>query len=675
MVSPHPPGDGAATRLKSQLGPRRYRGRSGVVSGTTVVVVLLSACIATTNPTVVPADSPASTSTAATAGDRYLDPRAPVDERVADLLSRMSLDEKLGQMTLVEKGSISPDQVAEYHIGAVLSGGGGSPRPNTPSAWREMVGAYQAAALSTPLAIPMLYGVDAIHGHNNLRNAVIFPHSVGLGAAGDPELVEAIGRATAIETAATGIRWTYSPVLAVPQDVRWGRTYEAFGENPELVSLLGAAMIRGLQGENLTDDTSVLATAKHFVGDGGTAWGTSTAAGYQIDQGVTLAPEADLRAIHLIPYEAAFGAGALSVMASYSNWENGKVHGDRFLLTEVLRGDLGFGGFVVSDWGAVDQVIPGDYYGSVVQSVNAGIDLVMVPSEFELFLTALRGAVEQGDITQARIDEAVGRILDAKFRMGLFESPMPPVDLINQIGSSQHRELARRAVAKSTVLLKTAPGVLPIDQDSTDTIFLAGTAANDIGIQSGGWTISWQGSPGETTEGTTIYEALTAATKSDIVFDRFGRFDSITAGDGTQLVAPLGIAVVGERPYAEGRGDSGSLSLSDADVDVIRRTQSRVDQLIVVLVTGRPLILGEEFAEVDAIVVTWLPGSEGTGIVDVMIGVQDFGGRLPYTWPNSIESVGRLRSDPCDGARYPVGYGLSTDGLPLSEINACEVDQ
>ncbi len=659
----------------SRFGPRRYLGRSGVVSGATAVVVLLSACNTTTATTVVPANTPSSVSAAAVAGDRYLDPQAPVDERVADLLGRMSLDEKLGQMTLVEKGSISPDQVAEYHIGAVLSGGGGSPRPNTPLAWREMVGAYQTAALSTRLGIPMLYGVDAIHGHNNLRDAVIFPHNVGLGATGDPELVEAIGRATAIETAATGIRWTYSPVLAVPQDVRWGRTYEAFGEDPELVSLLGAAMVRGLQGENLTADTSVLATPKHFVGDGGTAWGTSTSAGYQIDQGVTLAPETDLRANHLPPYEAAFEAGALSVMASYSSWENGKVHGDRFLLTEVLRGDLSFGGFVVSDWAAVDQVLPGDYYGSVVQSINAGIDLVMVPSEFELFLTALGGAVEQGDITQARVDEAVGRILDVKIRMGLFESPMPPEDLINQIGSSEHRELARQAVAESAVLLKTSPGLLPIDKDSTDTLLLAGTAANDIGIQSGGWTISWQGSSGEITEGTTIYEALTAASGADIVFDRFGRFDSFTTLDGSPLVAPIGIAVVGERPYAEGRGDSGSLALSETDVEVIRRIRSRVDQLIVVLITGRPLILGEEFADVDAIVVAWLPGSEGTGIVDVLSGLQAFGGRLPYTWPKSIDSVGSIRSDPCDGATYPVGYGLSTDGLALDDTNACEVGQ
>ncbi len=660
--SPIPPGDDPDGPLESWSGSDLRRVRSGVVAGALTALVALAACgsgseFATTTTVEVPA------TTAATAADpAYLDPSVPVDERVEDLLGRMTLDEKLGQMTLVEKGSISPEEVREYAIGALLSGGGGTPRPNNPEAWREMVGAIQDAALATRLGIPVIYGVDAVHGHNNLRGATIFPHNVGLGATRDPVLVEEIARATAEETAATGIRWNYSPVLAVPQDVRWGRTYEAFGEDPELVSLLGAAVVRGLQGADLAEDTAVVATPKHFVGDGGTGWGTSTV--YRIDQGVTLAGEDELRSVHVYPYLAAFETGAVTVMASYSSWENGKVHGDRYLLTDMLRGELGFDGFVVSDWAAVDQVKPGDLYGSIVQSVNAGIDMVMVPSAYELFIRALRGAVTQGDVIEERIDEAVRRILRVKFAMGLFESPMPTSDLLASVGSDEHRALARRAVARSMVLLETDGETLPIDTDG-GTVLLGGAAAHDVGIQSGGWTISWQGDSGDVAGGTSIFDALTAVS-STIEYDRFGKFDNRTD------VAPLGIAVVGERPYAEGRGDSESLMLPGSEVGVIRRMRPKVDKLVVVLITGRPLVLGPEFDSADALVVAWLPGSEGAGIVDVLTGEEAFAGVLPYTWPSSIEALGSLQMGSCDGARYPFGYGLSTDGEPLGTVGRCD---
>ena len=580
----------------------------------------------------------------------------------------MTLDEKLGQMTLVEKGSISPEDAAERGVGAILSGGGGAPRPNTPKAWREMVGAYQDAATSTRLGIPVIYGVDAIHGHNNLRGATIFPHNVGLGAARDPALVEAIGRATAIETAATDIRWTYAPVLAVPQDIRWGRTYEAYGEDPALVTELGAALVRGLQGDDLTDETAVIATPKHWVGDGGTGWDTSTASGYRIDQGVTLADEDELRSVHVAPYPAAFDAGAITVMASYSSWENGKVHGDRYLLTDVLRDELGFEGMLVSDWGAVDQVLPGDYDGSVVRSIDAGVDLVMVPTDDERFLTALRAAVEQGDLDEARIDEAVGRILTVKFRMGLFDRRTTSADLVDGIGRAEHRALAREAVARSVVLLDTDGETLPLEVDSDATLLVAGPAANDVGIQSGGWTISWQGGTGDITEGTTIVAALADALEGEVVYDRTGRFASLEA----ESRRPVGLAVVGERPYAEGRGDDARLAISEQEVEVVRRLRERVDRLVVVLLTGRPLILGDVAELADVLAVAWLPGTEGSGVVDVLTGAEPSTGRLPYTWPQDVTVLDRVRSDACDGAAYPYGYGLELTGRPLAGAATCD---
>lgn len=643
---------------------RRSRAKGRLLAGVVVCLGVLAGCTEQLSPR-APEEPEAAP---AVDVPRYQDASAPVDERVDDLLARMTLEDKLGQMTLIEKGSVSAETAAELGIGAILSGGGGSPSPNTPRAWREMVGSYQAAASATPLGIPVLYGVDAIHGHNNLRGATIFPHNVGLAAARDPELVEAIGRATALETAATDIRWTYAPVLAVPQDPRWGRTYEAFGEDPELVGELGAALVRGLQGDDLTAETAVLATPKHWVGDGGTGWDTSTAPGYRIDQGMTLADEAELRSVHVAPYPASFDAGAITVMASYSGWENGKVHGDRSLLTDLLRDELGFEGMLVSDWGAVDQVLPGDYYGSVVRSIYAGIDLVMVPTDYELFLTALTGAVQQGDIEQDRIDEAVRRILTVKFAMGLFDRPSTSPDLIELIGSTEHRRLARDAVARSVVLLETDGETLPLDVAAQEPLLVAGPAANDVGTQAGGWTITWQGRSGATTEGTTILEALEVVRAGPVIYDRTGRFASRTE----DARAPIGIAVVGERPYAEGVGDTDQLALSEQELEVVQRLHQRVDRLVVVLVTGRPLVLDDLATLADAIVVAWLPGTEGAGVVDVLTGAAPAGGRLPYTWPDDVTALDRERSDACDGAVYPYGYGLDSTGALLPGAARCE---
>ena len=472
-------------------------------------ILVVAACGGVT-PSVTPSSStvapsePASPSASSSAVDWH-DPTQTPAARAAALLAAMTLDEKIGQMTQLENHSVDPARVTALFLGSVLSGGGGSPPENTPAAWYAMVDAYQKAALATRLGIPILYGVDAVHGHNNVVGATIFPHEVGLGAAGDPALVEQIGRATAVEMAATGIRWDFGPVVAVPQDVRWGRTYEGYGEDPARVSRLASAFITGLQGPDLAATDAVAATAKHFLGDGGTAFGSSTTDGYLLDQGVTEVDEATLRAVHLPPYEAAIKAGARIVMASFSSTTAGKVHGDRHLLTDLLKGELGFSGFVVSDWGGVDQVDP-DYTTAVARAIEAGIDMVMVPSDGVRFQAAVRAGLASGAIEASRVDDAVLRILRVKFELGLFEHPMPPAGHAGDVGSDADRALARKAVAASLVLLKTAKGVLPVGP--TDTVLLTGPGADDVGFQSGGWTISWQGGSGNITPGTTIADAL-----------------------------------------------------------------------------------------------------------------------------------------------------------------------
>lgn len=589
----------------------------------------------------------------------YTNPDLPVAERVDDLLARMTLAEKIGQMTLVEKNSVTPDGVADQLLGGVLSGGGGYPPGNTPEGWVDMVRAYQDAALQTRLGIPLLYGVDAVHGHNNLKGATIFPHNIGLGATQNPDLLTQIGRATAVEVAATGIFWNYAPVLAVPQDVRWGRTYEAFGENTELVTQLATAYQRGLQGADLADPQTVLATPKHFVADGGTAWGSSTTGDYQIDQGDAQMDEATLRAVHLPPYQAAIDAGALSVMVSFSSWNGTKMHAHDYLLTEVLKGELGFDGFLVSDWQAIDQIDPGDYDASVVTAVNAGIDMNMVPYDAGRFIRTLTRAVENGDVSQARIDDAVRRILTAKFALGLFERPYADPDLLSQIGSDAHRDLAREAVRQSLVLLKNEGDALPLSAD-TPLIFVAGEAADDIGIQSGGWTIEWQGQVGNITPGTTLLDGIEAAVgpNTAVHFDRFGKFDRVDDAGGNPAIADIGIAVVGERPYAEGVGDSADLSLAESELAIIDRLRERSKQLVVVLISGRPLIVTEPLATADAFVAAWLPGSEGAGVADVLFGAAPFSGKLPYSWPHDVDQL------PAAGAADPLfasGYGLTTD--------------
>ncbi|MFW6098115.1 MAG: glycoside hydrolase family 3 protein [Chloroflexota bacterium] len=579
----------------------------------------------------------------------------------------MSLAEKIGQMTQVSQEAIVPDDVAAYHIGSVLSGGGGNPEPNTPHTWARMVRGFQEAAVESRLGVPLLYGVDAVHGHSNLKGAVIFPHNIGLGATRAPELVETVGRITALEMLATNVHWTFAPCLAVPQDIRWGRTYEGFGQQPDLVGMLGAAYVRGLQGgKGPTADGSIstLACAKHFVGDGATGWGTTPRYDWiqwwnwgndqrwQIDQGDADLAEDTLRALHMTPYGDAIAAGVGSIMVSYSSWRGEKMHGHRYLLTEVLKGELGFDGFLVSDWMGIDQ-LDADYERAVATAINAGLDMVMVPIEYRRFIMALTALVEAGEVPQARIDDAVRRILKVKARLGLFEHPFGDETLLEEIGSPAHRDVARQAVRRSLVLLKNEGQVLPLARD-IPVILIGGQAADDIGLQCGGWTIEWMGRSGSTTAGASLLEAIKKMVSpgTEVVYHPQGRF-------AEAVTAEVGLVVLAEEPYAEGEGDRAALHLTDEDLVLLARMRQRCKRLVVILFCGRPLIITDQIAEWDAFVAAWLPGTEGEGMTDVLFGDYPFTGRLPYAWPRTMEQVPRRSLEGSDAPPlFPYGAGL-----------------
>ena len=593
----------------------------------------------------------------------YRNSALPVEERVEDLLGRMTLEEKIGQMTQIEKGSISFDETADLFLGSILSGGGGSPTPNTPEAWLEMVHGYQEAALSTRLGIPMIYGIDAVHGHNNVFGATIFPHNIGLGATRNAELVRQIGEITAREMISTGILWDFAPVVAPVLDVRWGRSYEGYSENTELVTELGVAFIEGLQGEGLGAPGSVLATPKHFIGDGATTWGSSAFGPQNMDRGITEMSEEELRERLLPPYIAAIEAGAKSVMASFSSWGGLKMHAQKYLLTDVLKGELGFSGFVVSDWAGIDE-IPGTYDNAVIASINAGIDMNMVPYDARRFIASATAAVESGAIPMERIDDAVRRILTVKFQMGLFENPFGDESLLEAIGSDEHRAVARQAVSESLVLLKNENEVLPLTRDA-QTILVAGQGANDIGRQSGGWTISWQGSTGDTIPGTTILEGIEALVGDDTVvaYSPSARFDPITDAAGNPAKADVGIFVFSETPYAEYEGDDGDLALVAGEVAAFQRLIENSKKVVVILVSGRPLVINDILAQADGFVAAWLPGTEGQGVADVLFGDLPFTGKLSYTWMRSIDQLpfdhDAVQTEGCEAPLFPYDYGLT----------------
>ena len=583
--------------------------------------------------------------------------------RIDKLLAQMTLAEKIGQMTQVEKNSIMAAEIAEYGIGSVLSGGGGNPEVNNAENWLEMVNSYLVGGQKSRLQIPVLYGVDAVHGHSNVYGATMFPHNVGLGATRDADLLRRIGRATAVEVAATGVRWDFAPAVSVAKDVRWGRTFESYSEDVAVVTELGKAYIEGLQGDDLSHPTGVLPSVKHFVGDGGTAWMTTTPkyewipgyweqkdGSFAVDQGVTDVDEAILRQEHLPPYIAAIEAGALNIMVSYSSWGGLKMHAQKYLLTDVLKDELGFAGFLVSDWLAIDQIDP-DYYTCVVQSINAGLDMIMVPYRYKLFIEMLTKAVKVGDVDETRIDDAVRRILYAKEALGLFETPLPDDSLLSHVGCDAHRQLAREAVQKSAVLLKNEGAILPLAKD-VPSLFVAGQAADDIGLCCGGWTINWMGGEGAITPGTTILEGIrnlvSGSTAVDYAPD--GNFQSPTKAD-------VGIVVLNEHLYVEGYGDRPDMTLPEADVALLARVAEQCEQVVVVLISGRPLIITDQLDKAGAWVVAWLPGTESYGVADVLFGDVPFSGKLPFTWPRMADGFPQAEQTGT-AVLFPFGHGL-----------------
>jgi beta-glucosidase len=582
----------------------------------------------------------------------------------------MTLDEKIGQMSAVINQDPSrgwqlrdPGDVITGWFGAMLSGGDGNPSgANTAQNWYAMIQVYQQAALKTRLAIPMLYGVDAVHGDAHVGGTTVFPHNIGMGATRDPALVEEACQVTAAETAATGARWDFGPVVAVVLDVRWGRTYESYGENTELVSQLGTACLQGLQGDSLTDQQTVVADPKHYLGDGGTAWGSSAASNgssqYMLDQGVTQFDNDTIADLFLPPYRQAVDSGARVIMASYTSTQSGgKVHGDKYWLTDKLKGELGFSGFIVSDWGGIDQLNT-NYQEAVKQGINAGIDMAMIPGNWREFANAMKSLVASGEISEARVDDAVSRILTVKFEMGLFENPLPPSGEWANVGSQANRAVARQAVAESAVLLKTGSGVLPVAKTGK-TVLLAGPAADDVGLASGGWTLTWQGQAGNLTEGTTLKEALEAQLGSSLTYSA----DATFSGSGK---ADVGIVVVSERPYAEGVGDSATLALPAEDVALIAKMKPLADKLIVIVYSGRPVVLDGIASQADALIAAWLPGTEaGSGLADVLFGDVPFTGQTPFTWPKTADDSPRYGKSTCEGAVYPYDYGLDATGQLL----------
>jgi beta-glucosidase len=522
-----------------------------------------------------------------------------------------------------------------------------------------MVAALTQASSDTRLGIPLIYGVDAVHGHSNVRGATIFPHNIGLGAVGDDAVVRQIGRATASEMRATGVEWAFAPTIAVAQDIRWGRTYESFGRDPELVGRLGAALVAGLSSP---EDPSrrVLGCAKHFVGDGGAQWGTverkpwmgwwdGWGPSWQIDQGDARISEAELRKRHLAPYVDAIAAGVMSIMASYSSWNGVKLHSHAGLLTATLKRELGFNGFVISDWMGIDQ-IDDSYDDSVVRAINAGIDMVMVPIDYLRFIRIMHEAVADGRIPIERIDDAVRRILRAKewLASGATTDERPP---LTAVGSQEHRQLAATAARRSAVLLKN-DRALPLND--CRHILVAGQAADDIGLQCGGWTVGWQGGEGHTTSGVTFLQALTQSFDGSVTFDPAGGDEHGTASD-------VGIVFVAEEPYAEGPGDRAVPDIRHADRTVFDRMRQRCRTLILMVYSGRPVLISDMIDRSDAVIAAWLPGSEATEIPDLLLGRSAFEGRLTQPWPASPDDLDNESSE----GRFPPGYGLNAGrGMP-----------
>ncbi|KAI9121166.1 hypothetical protein K1719_008199 [Acacia pycnantha] len=597
---------------------------------------------------------------------KYRDPKQPLNVRIRDLMNRMTLEEKIGQMTQIERVNASYGVMNKYFIGSVLSGGGSVPKKQaTAEEWINVVNDIQKGALSTKLAIPMIYGIDAVHGHNNVYKATIFPHNIGLGATRDPELVKRIGAATALEVRATGIPYVFAPCVAVCRDPRWGRCYESYSEDPKIVQAM-TELIPGLQGDMspterkgvpfVAGKKNVAACAKHFVGDGGTTEG--------INENNTVISRHGLLSLHMPGYYTSIIKGVSTVMVSYSSWNGVKMHADHDLVTGFLKNTLRFRGFVISDWQGIDRITSpphANYTYSIQAGVSAGIDMVMVPYDYTEFIDGLTSLVKNNIIPMSRIDDAVRRILRVKFIMGLFENPLADQTLVHELGSQEHRDLAREAVRKSLVLLKNGESadkpLLPLPKKAKK-ILVAGSHANNLGYQCGGWTIEWQGLSGNNlTSGTTILSAITSTVdpQTEVVYMENPDAESVKSDNFSYA-----IVVVGEHPYAETIGDSMNLTIAEPGPSTISNVCGNV-KCVVVVISGRPVVIQPYLESIDALVAAWLPGSEGQGVADVLFGDYGFSGKLPGTWFKTVDqlpmNVGDAHYDPL----FPFGFGLTTE--------------
>ena len=576
-----------------------------------------------------------------------------IEAKVQAMLSQMSVEQKVGQIIQAEVKHISPEDAGKYHIGSVLNGGGSWPTGEVDGplgGWLSLANLFYKESMQRKkgrLAIPILWGTDAVHGHNNVQGATIFPHNIGLGAANNPGLMRDIGTATAREIAVTGIDWAFAPTVAAAQDIRWGRTYESYSSNPNIVADLSKEMLLGLQGHpalgNFLSEQKVIATAKHFIGDGGTQNGD--------DQGNTVLSERELYKTHGQGYVQTIGAGVQTVMASFNSWNGNKIHGSKYLLTDVLKEKMGFDGFVVGDWNGHEQV-EGCSKVSCPAAINAGVDMIMVPEDWKPFLENTIRQVKSGEITQTRLDDAVRRILRVKYRAGMFDDGKPSKHALagraSLVGHPEHRAVARQAVRESLVLLKN-DGVLPLSPESK--IIVAGSGANNPSMQSGGWTLTWQGRdvPSKEYKGfTTIKEGFEAIIGKESVLT-----DASSAADAA-------IVVFGETPYAEFEGDLGSLDFDLAgskDYALIQSFKSRNIPVIAVFLSGRPRGIDEAIESSDAFVAAWLPGSEGAGVADVLIkNEHGFKGKLPFDWP-ATSSASAL-------PKYKRGFAFETTARP-----------
>jgi beta-glucosidase len=593
-----------------------------------------------------------------------LDPA--VEDRVSDIMSRMTLEQKVGQVIQADTNSITPEEVKQYRLGSVLSGGNSAPSDEPYAAaedWLQAADEYYLASIDpdgVDLPIPIIWGIDAVHGHANLTGAVVFPHNIGLGATNNPDLIERIAEVTAMELSVSGHDWTFAPTLAVPQDDRWGRTYEGYSENPDLVKSYAGRIVYGLQGHPGEDDFMgagrVISSAKHFVGDGGTLNG--------IDQGDVVISEDELRTLHAAGYETALAAGVQTVMASFNSWDGEKMHGSHYMLTDVLKGRMNFNGFVIGDWNGHGQ-IPGCTNTDCPQSINAGLDMYMAPDSWKGLYESTLNHVKNGTIPMARLDDAVRRILRVKVQSGIMDSVKPSDRPFagdkSRLGSADHRAIARQAVRESLVLLKNKDGLLPLEAGST--VLVTGDGADSITKVSGGWTLSWQGggyANSDFPNGQSILDAIEEIVEAEggrVIFDPDG-----TSSEQADVV----VAIYGEDPYAEFQGDRNDVDFepNGFDVDRLKAFQDRGIDVVSVFLSGRPLWTNPEMNDSDAFIAAWLPGSEGGGVADMLFRTDpsyDFTGRLSFSWPKTaVPGLLNAHHDNYDPL-FPAGYGLGYD--------------